>query len=78
MKRILTAMLGQVVEVEGGAVSSGHGCLTDEGGGSWVEVDGVGESDEEVVERDVETVTGKVSVVGERVHHGARASSYNY
>lgn len=75
---MLTAMLGQVIEVEGSAVSSGHGCLTDESGGSWVEVDGVGESNEEVVKRDVEAVTGKVSVVGEGVHHGARASSYNY
>lgn len=70
-------MLGQVIEIKGLAVSSRQGLLTNQSCGSWVKVDSVSESDNQVIERNVEAVAREVSVVGERVHHGARASSYD-
>jgi hypothetical protein len=69
----------KVVEVEGGAVAGGGGrqrSAAHQGRGGRVQVDGIGEANDEVGERDVQAVAGEVTVVGERVHHGARAAAW--
>jgi hypothetical protein len=70
-------MLVQVVEVEGTIVSSGKGLLANEGCRGWVEVDGVGEGDDQIFKRDMEAVAREISVIGDSIYHGTRASACN-
>lgn len=60
---LLTTRLGQIVEVEGGTITGIQRLLTNEGCGSWVQVDGVGETLDQVIKCDVEAVTREVSMV---------------
>lgn len=68
-------MLLEIIKIECDVVSSGQSLETNKSRGSWVEVDGTGESDDQILKGDVEAVTGEVSMVGNRVDHGARASA---
>lgn len=71
-------MLVQVIEVESAIVPSGESLLADESCRSWIEVDGVGEGDDQILKRDMEAVARQISVIGDCIHHGARASACNY
>lgn len=72
-------MFVEVVQVKGRTVArSGRlqSLGADKQRGCFLQIHGIGESRDEHGEADVDAVTGKVSVVGQGVHHGARASDW--
>lgn len=69
-------MCVEVVKIKRDVVSREQSLLPNQSSGGWVQVESIGECDDQIRERNVQSVAWEVSMVRQGVDHGARASAW--